>query len=406
MVSAPKLGETLRVGKAMKKGFTLIEMMIVVAILVVLMTITFRLSKLGSNADRRTRTVTRMQKLENCLSGYHAAFGSYPPVKLHGSRDIYNQVDRHGIQNDERNENLWNWNKIGEQAEWNAWNQVNAACKSQPVDCRFPYPEGYSKKIDIISEEMQRRANSGNKRYAKYFSDEATRQKLAAGFDDGFSRNPNRHSKNKDAIDWRNVQLFKFGLMSFLLPRYLVMMNGDDVFFSEYKQWTGNNVIPCDPFTGNNYSTWQQVKQYSGGSSQADLAHVANVPSQAVCARWMPNLETTCAANHEYSLFGINIRDSWDGTELSVENTGIEVFSPAGEDSTSNQYILDGISVRDGWGRDFYYYSPAPYQRYTLWSGGENGRTFPPWISRKGLSSKANQCISLWIWDDIIHMTH
>ena len=143
----------------MKKGFTLIEMMIVVAILVVLMTITFRLSKLGSNADRRTRTVTRMQKLENCLSGYHAAFGSYPPVKLHGSRDIYNQVDRHGIQNDERNENLWNWNKIGEQAEWNAWNQVNAACKSQPVDCRFPYPEGYSKKIDIISEEMQRRAN-------------------------------------------------------------------------------------------------------------------------------------------------------------------------------------------------------------------------------------------------------
>ena len=116
--------------------------------------------------------------------------------------------------------------------------------------------------------------------------------------------------------------------------------------------------------------------------------------------------ETTCAANHEYSLFGINIRDSWDGTELSVENTGIEVFSPAGEDSTSNQYILDGISVRDGWGRDFYYYSPAPYQRYTLWSGGENGRTFPPWISRKGLSSKANQCISLWIWDDIIHMTH
>ena len=154
MVSAPKLGETLRVGKAMKKGFTLIEMMIVVAILVVLMTITFRLSKLGSNADRRTRTVTRMQKLENCLSGYHAAFGSYPPVKLHGSRDIYNQVDRHGIQNDERNENLWNWNKIGEQAEWNAWNQVNAACKSQPVDCRFPYPEGYSKKIDIMDSGM------------------------------------------------------------------------------------------------------------------------------------------------------------------------------------------------------------------------------------------------------------
>ncbi len=389
----------------MRKAFTLIEMMIVVTIIVVLMTITFRLSKIGQGADARTRTVTRMQKLENCLSGYHAAFGSYPPVKLHGTRDIYSQVDRHGIQTDERNESLWGWTSIGEDAEHRAWAKVNAACKPQPVDCRFPYPDGYSKKIDKVSEEMRRRANTGGKRYEKYTQSEDIRQKLIAGFDDGCTRNVGRHSQHKDEIDWRNVQLFKFGLMSFLLPRYLVMMNGDDVFFREYKQWTGNNVIPSDPFTGNSFSSWDQVKQFSGGSSSVDLAKVANVPSQAICARWMPNLEGTCRANHDYSLFGINICDG-SGGELNVENVGIEVFSPAGEDSSANQYILDGISVCDGWNQDFYYYSPAPYQTYTLWSAGSNGRTFPPWISRKGLSSKANECVSLWIHDDIVQMAH
>lgn len=378
--------------------------MIVVTIIVVLMTITFRLSKIGQGADARTRTVTRMQKLENCLSGYHAAFGSYPPVKLHGSRDIYRQVDRHGIQRDDRNEGLWNWSKIGEDAEWRAWEQVQAACKSQPVDCRFPYPEGYSKKIDLVSAEMRRRAETGGKRYEKY-TQEGVREKLMAGFDDGCTRNVNRHSSHKDEIDWRNVQLFKFGLMSFLLPRYLVMMNGDSVFFREYKQWTGNNVIPSDPFTGNSFSSWDQVKEFAGGSSSVDLAKVANVPSQAVCARWMPNLEGSCKVNHEYSLFGINISDD-SGWDLSEENVGIEVFSPAGEDSSSNQYILDGVSVCDGWRQNFYYYSPAPYQTYTLWSAGPNGRTFPPWISRKGLSNKANECVSLWIHDDIIQMAH
>lgn len=41
-----------------------------------------------------------MQRLENCLSGYYAAYGSYPPVKLHGSRDYTLEVDEFsGIQN-------------------------------------------------------------------------------------------------------------------------------------------------------------------------------------------------------------------------------------------------------------------------------------------------------------------
>ena len=369
----------------------------------------FRLMGTGSDSHKRTLTVMRMQKLENCLSGYNAAFGSYPPVKLHGSRDIYSAVDSHGIQKSESNKGLWEWNKIGQAAEERAWDQVRAACKSQPIDCRFPYPSKFTKLVQSVSEEMARRAESGEEFFERYWRNENTKQRLTARFDDGVTQNIGRHSRHKNEVDWRNVQLFKFGLMSFLLPRYLVMMNGDSQFFTDYAQWKDNNDEPCDPFDGTQY-TWLKLKQkvddYTKSNSRSDLARVANIPSQAVCARWMPNLAGICKANHSYSLFGINIRDSEDEGDLHVENVNIEVFSPSGEDSNANQYILDGVTIRDGWGSDLYYYSPSPYQRYTLWSAGPNGRTFPPWVSREGLSGNANVCIGKWTHDDIISLSY
>ena len=370
----------------MKRGFTLIEIMIVVAVLAILMSITFRLSGIGADTERRTRTVVRLQRLENCLSGYQAAFGSYPPVKLHGTRDIYRRVGTHGMQGEERNENIWNWTKVGEINEQRAWAQVAAACRSQPIDCRFPFPSGYDRLVDIISEEMKRRAESGEEQWASYYSDENVRRRLVAGFDDGATRNVNRHGKKKGDIDWDNIQLFKFGLMSFLLPRYLVMMNGNDVFFTEYAQWTGNNENPCDPYTGEKLP-WTRVRRFAESTQASDLARLQNIPSQAVCARWMPNLERMCHCNHGYPLFGIDIQSDAPGevSELNSDNPGIEIFSPADSDSdsTANQYILDGVTVRDGWLNEIYYYSPAPYQTYRLWSAGANGRTFPPWISRQ-----------------------
>jgi len=62
--------------------------------------------------------------------------------------------------------------------------------------------------------------------------------------------------------------------------------------------------------------------------------------------------------------------------------------------------------VWDGWDNDFFYYSPAPYQSYILWSAGKNGRTFPPWIVREDLNSSVNQCIGAWTEDDILSMSH
>ena len=79
------------------RGFTLIELLIVTVIIVTLMAIVFRLAGSGGDSTARAKTLSRLQKLSNALSGYYAAFGSYPPVPLQGrSRDIYTRVDKYG----------------------------------------------------------------------------------------------------------------------------------------------------------------------------------------------------------------------------------------------------------------------------------------------------------------------
>jgi hypothetical protein len=90
-------------------------------------------------------------------------------------------------------------------------------------------------------------------------------------------------------------------------------------------------------------------------------------------------------------------------------NVNIQLFTPGGYDqgsSSGNQYVLDAVTVKDGWGNEFYYYSPPPYQTYVLWSAGANEKTFPPWVPRDSLDSKANECVALWVEDDIINMSN
>lgn len=386
----------------MKKAFTLLELMIAIAVLVTLMGLVFRINIAGANTKKRTETVMRMQKLENCISGYYAAFGSYPPVKLHQSRNIYLETNKHGIQQEEENKNIW-----GNEAE--AWRQVKAACSAQPVGCRFPFASRRARKIFEVSEELKARVEAD--KYDSLSQDQ--KDKLLAGFDDGFTENEGRFDASK--TEWGDIQIFRYGLMSYLLPRYLVMMGNDGIDYEAYAQWTDNNDMPCDALTGRKFNRWNNVQTsaYEDESldpESRDYARVANIPSQAVCARWMPNLEKICTANYDVKLFGINIWDK-QRPELRVDNPNIEIFSPNGResDSTAGGYILDGITVTDGWGNEFYYYSPAPYQRYILWSAGDDGKTFPPWIDRTILekeSAEANKIVGKWVKDDIIHLSN
>ena len=418
----------------MKKAFTLVELLIVVVVLVTLMTITFRLSSIGSDTTKRNKTIDRLNRVENCLSGYYAAFGTYPPVALHGYRNIYLPVNSHGIQNPQKseNKNIWSWYKekgdrgLDSREEREAWEQVKAACKSQPLDCRFPYSESYNQVLKAYSAMYQEKIQNNPNGYS-----EAVKKRLGAPFDNGWSDNPGRHTKNANKAKWRDCQLFKFGLMSYLLPRYLVMMsfgeggtgmaNGfaDMVFGNNaddgFAQWVDNNVLPHDPFTGQQFTGWKEIfKCVSYGKSNLrEYARVTSIPSQAVTARWLPNLEGIVTCSHPYPFYGIDIKDSSDssGGLGTGQMNELEVYTPAGfeSDSTENQFMLDKVTVLDGWGSELYYYSPAPHQSYTLWSAGANARTFPPWISVDSLSEdsqNAAKCVGVWVEDDITRMNN
>ena len=401
----------------MKKAFTLVELMVVVVVLVTLMTIMFKLAGIGGDSAAVNTTVDRMHRLENALSGYYAAFGTYPPVKLHGNRNPFLKTNDYGDQSqdgDEKTE-IWGWlssdgTKVtNAEEESDAWNQVRAACVAQPVACEFPFPKNLMKGyIDSLSKKKQKGSEKSTDKQAKEI--------FGRGFDDGISDRIGRFSQYRDVSDWGVVQLFRFGLMSFLLPRYLVMMNSESELL-KYAQWEGNNSEPRDPLTGRPMGSWTYMQeQYikKPNLKNSDTAHVANIPSQAACARWMASFDRVLFCNYPIVLFGVHVwdRDKKDDEAASQENIDMEVnvsdiHVPGGfkNGDSSAQYILDKITMRDGWGNDFYYYSPAPYQSYVLWSGGPNNRTFPPWISRENLDSDANRCIGYWIKDDIVNLS-
>ena len=372
----------------MKKAFTLVELLIVVLVLATLMSIVFRLSSIGSDATKRSTTIDRLQRLENCLSGYYAAFGSYPPVRLHNSRDFRLKTsEKHHVQS-------YDQYVSGNGLEWNS---VKAACMAQPVGCEYPFPNSstWETYIEALSDMLVKEAeeNGGTA------SDYTFTCKYSGG----------NWSKE---IEWRDAQYFKFGLLSYLMPRYLFMLGyskpgypgeGCNIEYRKYVQWTSNNTEPCDAMDGSRMS-WQQVQQYATSGQQDQIARVANIPSQAACARWMANLEGIVWSTKEMQFYGVSSAFGW--IDKGVVQTTIHGRGDYENDNTSGQYVLDWARVVDGWYNDFYYYSPAPYQSYVLWSGGPNGYTFPPWVDRTKLDSNVRATVEDWTADDIVGMSN
>ena len=351
----------------MKKAFTLVELLIVVVVLVTLMTITFRLGGVGDDTSRRNRTINRMQRLENCLSGYYAAYGSYPPVKLHGSRDYTLSVNGYGLQCEDTDDH---------ETELQ-WKGVQAACKSQPLAFSYPFPrskEQYVKTVSKIKQDMAKTPDPKNNFEA--LSDNSS-----------LSGKGNKKS-------WSEVQIFKFGVLSYLLPRYLITMGGgqsgnssdvDNQLFSRQDQWKANNQLPCRFESGVPYEDWGEVK--------SDAAQypwkIAVLPSQAACARWLPNLEESVATTFAREIYGVSLQSP---TDEGGSNGAWEIYDAAsngsggkGKSAGGQNYALQRMTVVDGWGEEFYYYSLPPHQSYLLWSGGPNRYTFPHWISDREL---------------------
>ena len=400
----------------MKKGFTLIELLVVTVVIVALMGVIFRLTGIAGASSKRETTVFRMQCLENCLSGYYAAFGSYPPVPLqNASRSIYRRTDDESqwIQSDDKNDTDESDSKFAE------YSQVEAACRAQPVAARYPPPatiNGMSSK-DAYAAYQQAVQNALSEGVFDDESDERAVQNWVGRTLDDISSAPGFLNPHKNKTSFNELQLFRFGLMSFLLPRYRFMLDcaagsqsGNSEAFNttidNFRQWTDNNYLPPRMDTGMSYASWKAFCDTIGGDDdwQIDL-----IPSQAACARWMPNLKDDVVTGPERKFFGVTVGRY--GVIPDVESApGFALYSPGGYNSggSSRGYPLNRYTVVDGWGRDLFYYSPAPYQMYVLWSAGENGKTFPPWVDieqfKKDHPSQYSLAVN-WMSDDIKYMT-
>ena len=403
----------------MKKGFTLIELLIVVVVIATLMGLVFRLAGVGGDQAARNKTITRMQKLEFALSGYFSAFGSYPPVPLHGTRDIFCGVNKLGVQmpsggSSENNDK----DKLN-------WLQVRAACLSQPVACEFPF----NSESTAVSESIKRLSES----YKDYGEKWSSISSFGINYESRLSNNRTKYA------EWTKVQLFKFGVMSYLLPRYLFMLAGPIQFYdgstSGYKkdsqwnvQWRSqNNLEKLFKFSnGRRLYTdregWRKLQEDTNQRKNTTTTSDYNTseyrailmqPSQAVCARWMQALDGIVTGGRTF--YGVNTQlEHNDGHFYQYHESSQQsdlqmmsgIYSSGDGDTVSNPYILDGMTVRDGWGMDLFYYSPPPYQSYRLWSAGPNGKTIPPWVDlNSSKMSKHRETAAEWMADDIVGLS-
>ncbi len=384
-----------------RNGFTLIELLIVTVVIVTLMGVVFRLAGAGGDNRARAVTIDRLQRIENALSGYYAAYGSYPPVPLQGrSRSIYKAVDGSGLQEFGEDET---GNRDLKDAE--TVRQITAACRAQPISvCWPPSSEG-----DLV-EALEARS-------------EGYRAEGKPGFGvlDGVG------ALQLDAVNWRGtgssgagargVQLFEFGLLSFLFPRYLFMLEGqmDNFYNNRRGQWAANNQLPCRLDNGIPFSSWTDVRRLLGagssnGRQDQNAGMISNLTSQVVCARWMPNFKgivsTVNMPRYRY-FYGVDVLDP---SRAYLENAPLRIYTASGFAGSGNEggsgYALLCMTVCDGWGNEFFYYSDPPYQSYRLWSAGPNGKTFPPWYDLKQFSGTDLNTIQGYISDDIVHLNN
>ena len=83
--------------KKENSGFTLVEIMVVVAVVGMLMAGLFKLISATGENTKKARTVARLQRIQNALAGFYAENGTYPPVQQFCSTNPYKVEHRNGV---------------------------------------------------------------------------------------------------------------------------------------------------------------------------------------------------------------------------------------------------------------------------------------------------------------------
>jgi len=355
-----------RNGRTKCQAFTLIEMMVVVVVISILIAGVFKLMSAASVNNKRAVTIARMERLQNALSGFYALYGTYPPVELYGSPDPFGQ----GREDDFGDELLSSLD-----ARSAAW-----ASKCQPV--AFEYP---SAKI----------------------SDEYVAQVVGGS---GINQTLGQTAASSTlSSDWKDIKMFKFGLLSYLLPRVEVIgipsenkfgVNQPDKNFYKSNQWKNNNL------------TSRTLRPTDEDDAILKVLRAQLQIENAACARWLPNFEGIIYSGKTPDLLGIKIAK--DGGGINKFRLSYWTNYNGGDEDEDHCILskkerrpyesgaLRYMTIRDGWGQEFYYHSDPPYQSYRIWSAGPNENTFPPWIPIDSLSGAQRKTVVEWTKDDIV----
>ncbi|MDA3923744.1 MAG: type II secretion system protein [Kiritimatiellae bacterium] len=348
-----------------RSAFTLVELMIVLVVIGILMASVFKLfSAVSANAEKAT-TNSRLERMRNAISGFYSSYGTYPPVPVCFSSDPLNAemdkgsgggIDLPWSGSDDEKANAAYW-----------------ACRSQPVAFEYPYAQEYDAVI--------------NKKYGSI-----------NGANGVFG-----NAASYDSYEWQDIKMFKFGLMSFLLPRpTLVGLPAANESWSDEQpisgfyrsgQWTHYNTTSRIGVNG----TDEELQNALEGQDAQERREVA---------KWLPNLEGIVSGYTPDAddMMHISLAsDHWiKKFPLSIDSTGEDDNYIGDYDHNGGLTILHITTVVDGWSEEFFYYSAPPYQSYRIWSAGPDRKTFPPWVPIETLSSADQKLVSEWIKDDIV----
>jgi len=324
------------------KGFTLIELMVVIAIIGILIGTTFKLMRVAVDAKALAVTKARMERLQNALSGYYSAYGMYPAVPFYGNPDPSGS----GQAGESDGKSIAGGSQASAQA---------AAC-AQPVGFEYPTPVWMDKSIPLL-----------------FYPDNVISVNTAVG------------SLSPTDDNWEKYKGFKFGLMSFLVPRVQVVGHPSegknaplqDVY--QRAQWMANNISSRVPGSSN-----EDIK------SLLESLEKQRVLENEACIRWIPCFEGILRS-FAGNVMGVNINgDEYGGHRLAVRQM-----------DGGPKVALAYITIADGWGREFFYYSAPPYQSFKVWSAGPDGLTFPPWVPSTDKTYKSLKAQD-WTKDDIV----
>lgn len=339
-----------------RAGFTMIELMVVLAVIGILVMGMFRLMGVTSGKAKYSETVATLERVKNALSGYYAIYGSYPPVKT-----IYAPLDPEATDFAE----YWDY-KASEEVKDQDNKEIpnakfaNFAARAQPVSFEYPNLKEEESYINL-------------------------------------SQSPSvamtTRSPNKTETDWQKNKLFKFGLMSYLLPRVELMVSRNES--TGQVEWNNQDskAVPFGFFETQQWASENNPAPKQGSSNQDKIGILEKqlIAENDAAAKWLPNFEKRLLVAVNHLVMGVELkRSDSDGS------------SYASYTSVGGGAVLMRATIRDGWGRELYYYSEPPYQSYRLWSSGPDGATFPPWLDtnqyRNGKFSKCRE----WMADDVV----